>query len=399
MQLGLVVPRYGTGVLGGAELAFRELAEHVAARAGWSVDVFTTCALDASTWRDELPPGTVTVNGVAVHRFASRAGRGDAFAEARTDALADPERATAIDAARFVEQLGPVCPDAVAAAAHSPCNLIACGPYLYHPVVSIVTEVGPRAVLHPAAHDEPEIRLPVYRSTFERAGGLVFWSESEAQFVASRFPRTSTRPELVLGLGVEPGDGDAEAARRAVGLDDRPYVLCLGRMLAAKGTTMLARFFAASHAARRGTCQLVFAGPIVDAPPAAADIVVAGPVDESTKWGLVRGATAVISPSPYESLSIVLLEAWSHGVPVLVNGACAVTVDQCTRAGGGLWFSSFEAFNVALDRLVQDEGLRAQLGCAGKAYVERNCAWPAVVDRYTRFLERMAARQPGLRAT
>jgi glycosyltransferase involved in cell wall biosynthesis len=399
MRVGLVVPRYGTEVLGGAELAFRELAEHVSARPGWSVDVYTTCALDASTWRNEYEPGTVTVNGVAVHRFASRSGRGADFANARAAALLDPARATPSVSERFVEQLGPVCPDAVAAAANSTCEVLACGPYLYHPVVSIVGHAGRRAVLHPAAHDEPEIRLPVYRTMFEQAGGLVFWSDSEAQLAASLFPCTATVPQLVLGLGVESHDGDAEAARAAVGLDDRPYVLCLGRMLAAKGTTMLSRFFGASQAARRRSLQLVFAGPIVDAPPAGADIVVAGPVDEAIKWGLVRGAAAVVSPSPYESLSIVLLEAWSEGVPVLVNGTCAVTVDQCARAGGGLWFSSFETFDVALDRLVRHAGVREQLGRAGKAFVEQHCAWPVVVDRYVRFLERMASRQPGFRAT
>ena len=36
------------------------------------------------------------------------------------------------------------------------------------------------------------------------------------------------------------------------------------------------------------------------------------------------GASALVVPSPYESLSIVLLEAWNRGVPALVNAHCAV---------------------------------------------------------------------------
>jgi glycosyltransferase involved in cell wall biosynthesis len=402
VKLGFIVPRYGLEVHGGAELAARLLAEHVATRPGWSAEVFTTCAQDAATWQDVYDPGTVSINGVSVHRFRSRAGRGTDFAAARTAALRDPRTASSSVAARYVEQLGPVCPDAVDAAEASACPVVAVGPYLYHPTVTGVSKLGSRAVLHAAAHDEPDIRLPIYRETFGRAGAFVHWSEPEQRLVSCLFPATMTAPQLVLGLGTEPGTGDVTTARRALDLGEEPYVLCLGRTLDAKGTTMLARFFAASRARRRDPLQLVYAGPIVDRPPSAPGVRVTGPVDEATKWGLLRGATAVVSPSPAESLSIVLLESWSVGTPVLVNGACSVTVDQCVRSGGGLWFDSFGTFDVALDRLAGRSPLRRRLGDAGRGFVERHYTWPVVVDRYTRFLERVAprrSRQPGFRHT
>jgi glycosyltransferase involved in cell wall biosynthesis len=402
VKLGFIVPRYGLEVHGGAELAARLLAEHVAARPGWSAEVFTTCAQDAATWQDVYAPGTVSINGVSVHRFRSRAGRGTEFAAARTAALRDPRTASPSVAARYVEQLGPVCPDAVDAAEASTCPVVAVGPYLYHPTVTGVSKLGSRAVLHAAAHDEPDIRLPIYRDTFARAGAFVHWSDPEQCLVSSLFPTTMTTPQLVLGLGTEPGTGDATTARRALDLGEDPYVLCLGRTLDAKGTTMLARFFAASRARRRDPLQLVCAGPIVDRPPGAPGVRVTGPVDEATKWGLLRGATALVSPSPAESLSIVLLESWSVGTPALVNGACSVTVDQCVRSGGGLWFDSFGTFDVALDRLAGRSQLRRRLGDAGRAFVERHYTWPIVIDRYTRFLDRVVSTrsgQPGFRHT
>jgi glycosyltransferase involved in cell wall biosynthesis len=245
-------------------------------------------------------------------------------------------------------------------------------------------------VLHPAAHDEPEIRLPTYRSVFEGARGIVYWTETEQRFATRMFPATAPAPQLVLGLGVEPDDGDPVAARRAVGLDDEPFLLCLGRTLEAKGTTMLARFFTAMHRRDGARPRLVFAGPVVDPPPRLPDVIVAGPVDDATKWGLLRAATALVSPSPYESLSIVLLEAWSVGTPVLVNGACAVTVEQCVRSGGGVWFSDFHAFETAVERLTERADLRDRLGASGRAYVQGRFTWPEVVGRYTRFLERLA---------
>jgi glycosyltransferase involved in cell wall biosynthesis len=391
VRLGFVVPRYGPDVLGGAETAARLLAQRLAGRAGWSVDVFTTCARDAATWEDVYPPGREVVQGVAVHRFRSRSGRGDGFAAARAAALHDPARTSRSVADAFVEQLGPVCPDAVDAAETSPCDLVAFGPYLYHPVVTGVPRLGRRAVLHGAAHDEPEIRLPVYRDVFEGAGALVHWSEVEQRLTASLFGRTATKPQIVLGLGVERGDGDPGAARRAIAVGDEPYFLCLGRTLDAKGTTMLARYFAAARERRGWPARIVFAGPVVDPPPELPGVVVAGPVDERTKWGLLRGATALVSPSPLESLSIVLLEAWSVGIPVVVNGACAVTVDLCGRAGGGCWFEGFTTFEVALDRMLRDAQLRERLARAGRSYVERHFSWAVVEDRYARFLEQRAA--------
>jgi glycosyltransferase involved in cell wall biosynthesis len=86
----------------------------------------------------------------------------------------------------------------------------------------------------------------------------------------------------------------------------------------------------------------------------------------------------------------VLLEAWSVGTPVLVNGACAVTVDQCNRSGGGVWFSDFHGFETAVERLTERQDLRDRLGMSGRSYVERAFTWPSVVRRYARFLGGLA---------
>ena len=67
MKLAIVVQRYGPEINGGAELHARYIAEHLARHAG--VEVLTTCARDYVTWRNELPVGDDTVNGVRVRRF------------------------------------------------------------------------------------------------------------------------------------------------------------------------------------------------------------------------------------------------------------------------------------------------------------------------------------------
>jgi glycosyltransferase involved in cell wall biosynthesis len=248
---------------------------------------------------------------------------------------------------------------------------------------------GDRAVLHPSAHDEVPIRLPLYREVFAAARALVFWTRDEQAFTNRMFP-VGASPQLVLGLGVDPATGDADAARAATGLAERPYLLCLGRVDDAKGTGPLVRWFAAYKERHPGPLALVLAGPVVTPPPAHPDVVLTGSVDEATKWGLLEGAEVNVVPSRHESFSIVLLEGWVAGRPALVNGACAVTRAHAARSGGGLWFDDYAHFEVALERLTASSSLRAELGAAGLVYARDEYGWPQLIDRYASFLEGVA---------
>jgi glycosyltransferase involved in cell wall biosynthesis len=120
--------------------------------------------------------------------------------------------------------------------------------------------------------------------------------------------------------------------------------------------------------------------------------VLAGHVDEATKWGLLRGALALVSPSAFESFSIVCMEAWSVGTPALVNARCPVTEYHAQRSGGGIAFASYAEFEVVLDHIAADAKLRALMGNAGRAYVESHYRWDDVIARYASFLAGVAAR-------
>jgi glycosyltransferase involved in cell wall biosynthesis len=75
-------------------------------------------------------------------------------------------------------------------------------------------------------------------------------------------------------------------------------------------------------------------------------------------------------PSPFESLSLVVLEAWNRGTPVIVNARCDVLLGQVRRADGGLYYRSSEDFAGAVRRLAEDAGLARTFGRQGLAYVE-----------------------------
>jgi glycosyltransferase involved in cell wall biosynthesis len=225
--------------------------------------------------------------------------------------------------------------------------------------------------------------------------GLVFQTWGERDLVERLFPIAHV-PQLVVGLGFDeptaelgPGRTPAELA----GIGERPYLLCLGRVDGFKGTTMLAGFFAAYKQRRPGPLALVLAGPVTAQPPPDPDVVVTGAVEEADKWALLRGATALVNPSPYEAFSIVLLEAWSEGLPVVVNGRCAATREHCERSGGGLWFESYAQFETVVDRLMDDGRLRRWLGHRGRRYVHKNFRWPTIIDRYGGFAAGLLERR------
>jgi hypothetical protein len=71
-SLMVVVQRYGDVGGGGAEVHAREVVQRL--RPHFNVEVATTTARDYWTWANEFTAGLTAVDGVPVHRFASRAG-------------------------------------------------------------------------------------------------------------------------------------------------------------------------------------------------------------------------------------------------------------------------------------------------------------------------------------
>ncbi|MCB0360536.1 MAG: glycosyltransferase family 4 protein, partial [Bdellovibrionales bacterium] len=112
-----------------------------------------------------------------------------------------------------------------------------------------------------------------------------------------------------------------------------------------------------------------------------AGILDLGFVDEDEKRTLMGEARFLIQPSTNESFSIVLMEAWLCGTPVLVHARCAVTREHVVQSGGGLYFGSAEELADVLSAVLSDEALRDALGQAGMRYVKTEYSWDAVLNR------------------
>jgi glycosyltransferase involved in cell wall biosynthesis len=382
-------------VMGGAETAARQLAEHLVAECAMEVEVYSTCALDHVTWEDVLEPGDSVLNGVTVHRFRSKSGRNPDFYDLDGRVRLAPTETTRRESRRWVELNGPFSPDLVDALCASDIDIAAFYPYLYYPSVAGVARVPMPAVLHPAAHDEPALYLPVFKGTYANADALCYHTMAERRLV-ERVHNVADRPQIVLGLGVAESEAGGRDGGDVLGIGDRPYVVSVGRVDEHKGSLMLATFFAKYKERHPGPLVLALVGPVTAKIPEHPDIVMTGVVSEADKRDIVRGAAVSISPSALESFSLVVLEAWLESVPVVVNATCDPTREHCERSGGGLWFGSYREFEAVLDRLLADAPLRARLGAAGRAYVDEHFQWPRLIARYARFLGEVHQRGRGM---
>jgi glycosyltransferase involved in cell wall biosynthesis len=132
--------------------------------------------------------------------------------------------------------------------------------------------------------------------------------------------------------------------------------------------------------------QLVLAGAGPVNIPAHPDIHALGYIPEDLKRGAYAAATVVCQPSMLESFSLVIMEAWLAGAPVLVHGDCAVTCDHVRRCNGGLYFSTLDEFIETLEWFRIHPAKRGRLGQQGRAYVQREYQWTAVIDRVAQAL-------------
>jgi len=431
MNIAFVIQRYGSEVLGGAEHLCRLVAERLAPQHG--VDVLTTCARDYITWKNEYQEGTDRIRGVTVRRFANSGTRDiDAFDRYSEWIYNNPH--SRADEMEWLKQQGPWCPGLIEYIKrhHQQYDVLVFFTYLYAPTV-LGLEISPqRSVLVPTAHDEPAIRLGIFKDVFKRPAALLFNTESEKRFVHEAFDE---RPLLedVIGVGVDipqhqpyprmpapPADEEADAADEAKDGQPRgdeepaarefashltqrgsvfrrrhrlhgPVALYGGRIDPGKGCEELIEYFS-SYVHDGGDATLALMGVKLMALPEEPFIRFAGLLSDRERDQALEAATVVIVPSPYESLSLLALEAFAVGTPVLANARSEVLVEHCLRSNAGLYYADRDEFVECLKLMVGDAALRAAMGRNGRDYVRRNYRWDVVLGKYERIFARVKSR-------
>jgi glycosyltransferase involved in cell wall biosynthesis len=118
----------------------------------------------------------------------------------------------------------------------------------------------------------------------------------------------------------------------------------------------------------------------------------AGRLSDQERTQALEAATVVVVPSPYESLSLLALEAFAVGTPVLANARSEVLVDHCQKSNAGLYYADRDEFNECLRLLVADQRLRASMGANGREYIRNNYRWDVILAKYDRMFTNLRKR-------
>jgi len=387
MRLAFVIQRYGLEVNGGAELHCRWLAEHLGER--HQVEVFATRALDYLEWRNHYPPGTAVVNGLPVHRFPVRRPRNArVFASLSNVVFYDNHSRDEEEA--WVRENGPFSPKLVkaVAAARDRFDFFFFYCYRYYQTYAGLPAVRERAILVPTAEEDPAIQLGIFKPFFRSPRGIVYLTPEEQALVEEAGDNRAV-PSVVIGSGLDLPDPCASLDfRKKHGLT-RPFVLYVGRVDKNKGCVTLFAYYKKFLEETGFDVDLVLAGKAVIDVPDHPRIRHLGFITEEEKVAALRDCELLVMPSPYESLSVITLEAWKLGRPVLANARCRVLAGQCLRSNGGLFYHGYAEFAESLKLLLGRPAVRETLGAQGRRYVEQEYSWATVLAKVEGLLARV----------
>jgi glycosyltransferase involved in cell wall biosynthesis len=421
VKIAFIVTRYGTEILGGPEYHCRLVAERMAER--HQVEVLTTCARDSATWQNEYPEAPDRIRGVMVRRFPNAQTREIQEPGRVSDWVASGPHAEA-DEMDWLRRQGPWCPSLLEYLARHHASydaLVFFG--ALHPLTVLGLKIAPsRSILVPAAHDEPAIHLSIYEAVFGLPKAVAYDTDAERRLLTSQFPIPAAIQE-VIGCGVDLPQhhayprqgvvasdvttaGDGETAREddpGAGRPFRshltsrgamfrrrhrlhgPFVLFGGRIEAGKGCEELVEYFD-TYVQQGGEASLVLMGVKLMPLPEDPFITFAGLLSETERGQALEAATVVVVPSPFETLSLLALEAFSVGTPVLASARSEVLVDHCLTSNAGLFYADRDEFVECLNTLVADERLRAALGRNGREYIRRSYRWDIILSKYERMI-------------
>ncbi|MGE3277585.1 MAG: glycosyltransferase family 4 protein [Vicinamibacterales bacterium] len=426
MKIAFIVQRYGAEILGGSEYHCRLVAERVATK--HDVEVLTTCARDYITWQNEYAEGTDRIRGVTVRRFAVTGTRDiQAFNQYSDWIFHHPHSRE--DERKWLEMQGPVSPGLIEYLRrhHQQYDALVFFTYLYAPTV-LGLEVAPeRSILVPTAHDEPAIHLGLYRDVLSAPAAIAYNTDVEKTFLKAAFPDIRATAEETVGCGVDllqgdrgleegQGGGQEELERedlrafehdrekdlaphiRARGAEFRrrhrlsgDFLLYGGRIEAGKGCEELVEYFT-SYKEQGGEAALVLMGVKLMQLPEVPWVRFAGLLSERERLQALEAATIVVIPSPFESLSLLALEAMAVGTPVLCNARSEVLVEHCHRSNAGLYYADRDEFIECARLLLADDRLRRRMGRNGREYVRRNYRWDVILAKYERLFAAVRGR-------
>ena len=391
-KIGFVIPWYDEDIPGGAEMELREVATHLQ-RAGMDVEILTTCVREFSAdWNENYySAGTAVVEDIAVRRFPVR--RRDTAAFDRVNRrLMEGQHLSLQEEKTFVEEMvnSPQLYEYLKDASDD-YALYVFIPYMFGTTYYGMQACPEKSVLIPCFHDEAYLYLRLFRQAYIQARGIIYNAMPEMELANKVYDFTTTE-QICMGIGMDTNIcADADAFRKAYRIQ-KPFLLYAGRKDAGKNVHTLLRYFA-EYKQRHGDSDLqlvLIGGGSIEIPASVRDDVYdLGFVSRQDKYDAMAAAELLCQPSHNESFSLVIMESWLCGRPVLVHSQCAVTRDFARRANGGLYFRNYFEFEGCVQYILTPPEQARTMGQNGGAFVRENFDWDVIVEKYRAFFAKL----------
>jgi len=379
-SFSFVVPWFG-GQMGGAETAIGNYAKNLSCN-GFDVEILTTCCKSpfSSWWEDSLPPSETMWNEIPIKRFRVNKSNKDKYLEASAKQISG-NPLTEDEMENFFTY--GINSDEMIGYIASICNArnVVVAPYFQALSYSVLMKNPGKISFIPCLHNEPQFYWTQTKRMLEQAKHIIFLSAAEKAMAIKHYGLTIGRKLIespVVGVGVEIENDSS--ANHLYQLPDK-YFVYVGKKDVNKGVGKLIDWYASFDTA----IPLVFVGGGDNGLiPKSDKFIDFGFVDEEQKHAIIKNSSALINLSDNESFSIVIMEAWLHGVPIIVSADCDVTRQHCVESGGGFWVNENKTFIEKLQCILNNNEKSIDMGNRGRNYVQQNYNWHKVMASFIR---------------
>jgi len=380
MKIAFVVQRYGLEISGGAELHCRWVAEHM--KKYWDVEILTTRAFDYITWKNHYPKGEEVINGIPVRRFSvTRTRSPERFGRLQDYIIQNEHKEE--DELKWLDEEGPLSPSLIQYLKEhqDDYDYFIFFSYRYYHAYWGINKIPHKSILVPTAEHDPVIHLKIFRELFRKPQAFIYNSFEERKMINALSQNEHVLGDVV-GVGSEIPSHYSEGQFRQKYKLEGDYIIYLGRIDENKGCHRLFDYFLRFKEETASDVKLVLVGSTILEIPDHSDVHYLGFLPEEDKFNGLDGALLLAMPSFFESLSMVMLEAWALKKPVLANSQCEVLKGQCIRSNGGLFYENYPEFKEALKLLLSSSKLRQAMGRNGQKYFEENYTWEVIENKY-----------------
>lgn len=390
-KIGFVTPWFGMDIGGGAEAELRELVLHLK-NTDLEFEVLTTCVKSFnSNWGENYHKEGVSVeNGITVRRFRVDQRDGAAFDSVNWKLMRRMPITREEEEVFIREMINSSEMYRFMSDNNEEYGLFVFIPYMFGTTYYGVKVNFSKAVLIPCFHDESYFYMEIFKELYSKVAGIVYNAKLEMDLAQRNFDLEDVK-QIVMGIGMDTNiSGNAGRFRQKYRIKE-PFIIYAGRKDAGKNVDLLLRYF--SEYCRRQSSDLslvLIGGGKIDIPSDISEKVCdLGFIDKQDKYDAYTAADLLCQPSLNESFSLVMMESWLCGRPVLVNDSCAVTKNFATESNGGLYFRNYFEFEGAVNYILSHKKEAAVMGDNGRRYVDSHFAWDKIVDRYIEFFQQI----------